>query len=203
MSTNKNIENSLFKSEKIYSPTFISKLSNIEKRKLHTTIKEESSYLILLLYILLILFVSITLIIILKGDKNNSRIPNKFYGDANNKKSLSIWNKLYYIIFGSYIKQNPYSSNTNHLECSRSNYPVNTDIQSNTVINTSSNDKYKYLETFNVLSNNVSNSINEYFTQFEESRKCLINNSNNNSNTKNNIKYSYLANTEYSNLDLD
>lgn len=212
----KSIQNSIEKTVSKNYQASINKLSNNNKQKIKDITLEESSYLFLILYILLILFVSITLIIIIQGDKYNPyNIPNKFSGDINRKTHLSFWDKLYFLIFGKHKVNNKFESRTEYLDCVRSDYPVCFLNKVENSKNKSLNSKYKYLESFyNVLSNIGNNNLNNnfykgcnnssYLDQFEESRKCLINNTvskscnsnndllDNNDNSKCKSKYSYL-----------
>jgi hypothetical protein len=192
MSTIKDIGNKLYSNEKIYTPTFISKLNDSEKKKLRDNTDDENSFLILVLYLLLISFVIVMLILISQGDKH-SPYPDdrKFRGDKKSKE-LSFWDKTYYLIFGRHRVPNHASACT-HLTCRK----AGTMSGNNDTIRQGSTDtKYDYLSVFNNISGssdngNDSGDSSELDSQFNESRKCLI--GNDLSNDNNNGKYSYLG----------
>ena len=195
MSTIKDIGNKLYSKEKIYTPTFISKLNDSEKQKLRNNTDDENSFLILVLYLLLISFVIVMLILISQGDKH-SPYPDdrKFRGDMKSKE-LSFLDKVYYLIFGRHRVPNHASACT-HLTCRKAGT-----ISGDDNIRQGSNDtKYNYLSVFNNVSNNDGNDNdnNELDAQFNESRKCLIGDAvSNNSNNK----YSYLGYIDDDELD--
>lgn len=199
MTTIKDIGNKLYSKEKIYTPTFISKLNDSEKKKLRDNTDNENTFLILVLYLLLISFVIVMLILISQGDKH-SPYPDdrKFRGDKKSKE-LSFWDKLYYLIFGRHRFPNHASACT-HLTCRKAGI-----IPSDDNIHQGPEDtKYDYLSVFNNVSNvdngyNSDNSDNELDSQFNKSRKCLIGNEMSNSN---NNKYSYLG-VSIDNVELD
>ena len=211
----KNINKRLLDSNKKYEPVAIAKLSNNDRHKLLTSTSDETSYLILVLYIILILFVSLTILIVIQGDKESPyKIPRKFKGDYEKEKDLTIWDKIYYLIFGTH-KVNKYESQCNHLTCKKATYHNNEnnnsyDIQGKRKILSNNDKKYQYLETFinndikhysncNGLSYNNNN--NNYTSQFNSSRKCLTGSFNNNNNNNNNNKYSYLTSSVFEELD--
>jgi hypothetical protein len=222
METIKKIQNSIENSVSRNSQASLNRLSNNNKQKVKDITQEESAYLVLILYILLILFVSVTLIIIVQGDKLNPYTDTKhrkFSGDISNKKALSVWDKLYYIIFGSHKVNNRYESRTEHLECSRTDYPACGINKGEHSTQSRLNSKYSYLESFyNIVSNISNNNLNNkfykecndssYLGQFEESRKCLLNDNTSNSCSSSNVNNNSITdnnscNGKYSYLDLE
>lgn len=194
MTTIKDIENKLYSKEKIYTPTFITKLNEIEKQKLRENKDNENSFLILILYLLLISFVVVMLILISQGDKH-SPYPDdrKFRGDLKSKE-LSFWDKVYYLVFGRH-RVPKHSSSCNHLTCRKNVSSTDNSIKKGESSNNTDNNKYDYLSVFNNVKeeeNNNNNNGNELDAHFNDSRKCLIGNSLTNKSNNNN-KYSYLG----------
>jgi hypothetical protein len=195
MSTKQEIEKKLFLSENKYSPTFISKLSDLEKKKLYIKTDEDINLLILILYIMIISFIVIMLIVISQGDKYNQYPDDrKFRNDKKEKKDISFWNKIYYLLFGSLPFKN-HKSNTSHLNCEK----ANCNNQNENIIKNNYNDfdndfdkKYLYLNSFmnNYNSNSDLDSNQNYTNQFNESRKCLSGSGLSNNMNDN---YSYLG----------
>lgn len=212
----KNIDTKLLESEKKYSKSYVSTLSNNEKEKIRIFTSDETTYLILVLYIILILFVSITLFIIIQGDKENTyKIYRKFKGDYNNENNLTIWDKIYYLIFGTH-RTNKYDTQCDYLTCKKVPYQNNKNNNNYIYDNNgkrkilSNNDKkYQYLESFNNNDTNMyrncnENNNNNYIAQFNSSRKCLTGYSDTNiKNSNNNSKYNYLSTYNYNNDELD
>lgn len=214
----KNIDKKLLESDKKYEAASVARLSNNDRQKLRASTSDESSYLILVLYIILILFVSLTLLIVIQGDKESPyKIHRKFKGDYKEKKELTIWDKIYYLFFGSH-RVNKYESQCDHLSCKKVPYHSNSnnngyDNNGKRRILSNNDKKYKYLESFNDNSNNnndtnmysncdgSSYNNSNYISQFNSSRKCLTGSFNLNNNGKNNSKYSYLSHSDFEELD--
>jgi Tfp pilus assembly major pilin PilA len=187
--------NSIFLNEKKYSHKLISTLPLDKKRELKKDVSEENYYLILLLYILLISFIVIIIVIIILGNKHNPYKTHYLFKNDNTSKT-TLLDKLHYLIFGTYNKNN-FESNCNHLTCKKANYPLNDNN------NKDKNDKYNYLNSFNDTkydnvehindcnnNNDSNNNDNSYLNLFNTSRKCLLNS--NSTNYNNNGKYNYL-----------
>jgi hypothetical protein len=193
MSTIRDIGNKLYSNEKKYTPTFLSKLNEIEKKKLRENTDNENAFLILVLYLLLISFVLVMLIIISQSDKH-SPYPDdrKFRGDLKSKE-LSFWDKVYYIIFGRH-RVPKHASACTHLTCRKAG--TDNSIKQGSSSGNENNNKYDYLSVFNNIKeegNNSDNSRNELDAQFNDSRKCLIGDGASNNNSSGNDKYSYLG----------
>jgi hypothetical protein len=177
------ITKSLYAKEKIYTPTFISKLNDTEKKNLRDNTDSENSFLMLVIYLLLITFVIVMLILISQGDKYNPYPDErKFEGDKKMKEP-GFFDKIYFFITGRH-RVPTHASSCTHLSCKKANTHSLNNV-SNTV-----NDNYNYLSGNQTTKNNFGNnsSTSEYESQFDNSRRCLINNEQGNNN-----KHSYLS----------